>query len=64
MTERRGRGRPPVDPSPGQSPTVNVRLSAEMIRQLDLLAEHWKVTRSEAIRELLRVALGLPRDRA
>jgi Ribbon-helix-helix protein, copG family len=49
--KKRGRGRPPT----GRDPMIGLRLSTDEIARLDRWAKANKLTRSQAIREAIRV---------
>ena len=48
-------------PATGKDPFVGVRLPTELISQIDAIAMKSKVTRSEAIRQLLEAGLSKKR---
>jgi antitoxin component of RelBE/YafQ-DinJ toxin-antitoxin module len=53
--KKKTRGRPP---SGGRDPLIGLRLSPELTARVDAWAEHQKLTRSEAIRQMIEQALA------
>ena len=44
-------------PATGRDPLVGVRIPIELIAEIDTWAKHNKITRSEAVRQLIEAAL-------